>query len=172
VRVLFLGVAALLALLAYHVYFIRTGNVYSLSTVPGLDPFLMSTLTGTLIGLGIGLLVVAARLWWEKERAWVDIALSAYGFVFFVLYFLGVQIAIGYFYNGLVVTWHLPDFSTAFLQFVAMIQWLIVAAVGIVLPAVALLLNGVAPRAIWKAEPYLRGWAHKVRRNWRGGAEG
>lgn len=166
VRVLFLAVAALFALLAYHIYFTRTGNVYSLSTIPGLEPFLMSTLTGTLVGLGVGLLVVTARLWIEKERRWTDIALSAYGFVFFVLYFLGIQIAIGYFYNGLVVTWHLPDFFTAFLQFVAMIQWVVVAAAGIVLPAVTLILNGLVPRAVWKAEPHVRTWLHRARQNW------
>jgi len=171
VRVLFLAVAALLALTAYQICFIRAGNVYSLSTIPGLDPFLMSTLTGTLIGLGVGLLVVAVRLWVEKERAWVDIALSAYGFVFFVLYFLGIQIAIGYYHNGLVVTWHLPDFFTAFLQFVAMIQWVVVAAAGIVLPLVLLLLNGVLPRAVWKAEPHVRTWLHRARQNWTKGAD-
>ncbi len=170
-RALFLAVAALLALLAYHIYFIRTGNVYSLSTIPGLDPFLMSTLTGTLIGLGVGLLVVAVRLWVEKERNWASIAVSTYGFVFFVLYFLGIQVAIGYFYNGLTITWHLPDFATAFLQFVAMLQWLIVAAVGVVLPIVTLTLNGVIPRAIWKLGPRVKAWLHKARQKWAEGAE-
>jgi len=158
VRLLFLAFAALVAVLSYHVYFVRTGNVYSLSTITGLEPFLIQTLTGTAIGLGVGLLLVTARLWVEKERAWNDIALSAYGFVFFVLYLLGTQIAVGYFYNGFTMTWHLPNFFIAFLQFTGMAQWVLVAALGIVLPAAPLLLNGVLPRAVWKAAPLVRTW--------------
>ncbi len=161
VRVLFLAFAALVALVAYHAYFIRTGNVYSLSTIPGLEPFLMSTLKGTAIGLGLGTLIVVARLWVEKERAWLPIVGATYGFVFLTLYLIGIQLAVAYLYNGLTITWHLPDFAIGFHQFVAFVQWVLVSAIGLVLPAVTLLLNGVLPRLIWKAEPKVRSWLRR-----------
>jgi len=171
VRVLFLFFSALVAVLCYHVYFVRTGNVYSLSTITGLEPFLIQTLMGTGIGLGVGILLVALRLWLEKERGWLPIALSAYGLVFFVLYLLGIQTAVGYFYNGFTMSWHLPDFFIAFLQFTGMAQWVLVAALGIVLPIFPLLLNGFLPRAVWKATPLvrtaLRGLGNIVKRAYR-----
>ncbi|MGB9593368.1 MAG: hypothetical protein ACPL7R_04440, partial [Anaerolineae bacterium] len=165
VRVVFLAFAALVSLAVYHLYFVRTGNVYSLSTIVGLDPFLMGTLKGTALGLGVGTLIVAARLWVEKERDWLHIASATYGFVFLTLYLVGIQLAVAYLYNGLTITWHLPDFAIGFHQFVAMIQWVLVAGIGLVLPAVTLLLNGALPRLIWKAEPVVRSWFRR-----RGGA--
>jgi len=158
VRVVFLAFAALAALAVYHANFIRSGNVYSLSTIIGLDPFLMDTLKGTALGLAVGTLIVAARLWVEKERSWLNIAGATYGFVFLTLYLIGIQLAVAYLYNGLTITWHLPDFAVGFLQFVAMIQWVLVAAIGLVLPVVTLVLNGALPRLIWKAEPKVRSW--------------
>jgi hypothetical protein len=158
VRVVFLAFAALAALAVYHANFIRSGNVYSLSTIIGLDPFLMDTLKGTALGLAVGTLIVAARLWVEKERSWLNIAGATYGFVFLTLYLIGIQLAVAYLYNGLTITWHLPDFAVGFLQFVAMIQWVLVAAIGLVLPVVTLVLNGALPRLIWKAGPKVRSW--------------
>lgn len=163
-RVLFLSFAAVVALLAFHAYFWWLGHVYSLSTIPALDPFLMDMLLGTGIGLGAGMLIVVARLWFEKERNWVDITLSVYGFVFFMLYLIGIQLAVGYFYNGLMIKQHLPDFLSAFVQFIGMIQWTIVAAAGIVLPLIALLLNGVLPRLVWKTVPVVRTWTRRLRK--------
>lgn len=161
VRVLFLAFSALASLAVYHLYFVRTGNVYSLSTIVGLDPFLMGTLKGTALGLAVGTLIVAARLWVEKERSWLNIAGATYGFVFLTLYLIGIQLAVAYLYNGLTITWHLPDFAVGFHQFVAMIQWVLVAGIGLVLPVVTLLLNGALPRLIWKAEPKVRSWLRR-----------
>lgn len=164
VRVLFLGFAALVSLAVYHLYFARTGNVYSLSTIPGLEPFLVSTLTGTALGLGVGVLIVALRLWVERERDWLNIASATYGFVFLTLYLIGIQLAVAYLYNGFTITWHLPDLAVGFHQFVAMIQWLVVSAIGLVLPLVTLLLNGALPRLAWKAQPKVRLWLNRRRK--------
>jgi hypothetical protein len=163
-RVLFLSFAAVVSLLAFHAYFWWLGHVYSLSTIQALEPFLMDMAIGTAIGLGAGMLIVVARLWFEKERNWVDITLSAYGFAFFILYLIGIQLAVGYFYNGLTVKQHLPDFLAAFVQFIGMIQWTIVAAAGIVLPLIPLILNGALPRIVWKTVPVVRTWTRRLRK--------
>ena len=164
VRVFFLSFAAIVSIIVYHVYFIRTGHAYSLSTIPALDPFLMDTLKGAAVGLSAGTLIVIARLWWEKERDWLDITLSIYGFAFFALYLLGIQLAVGYFYNGFQITWHLPDFLMGFLQLQGLVLWIVVAAIGLVLPLVALLLNGALPRAVWKIVPIVRTWVRRLRK--------
>jgi MFS family permease len=163
VRTFFLGLAAVASVAAYNVYFVRTGNVYSLSTITGLEPFLMQVAIGVGVGLVVGLVIVVARLWAERERDWVNITLSTYGFVYFILYFLAIQVAIGYVQNGFTTGWHLPDFFTAFLQFTGMVQGIVVAAVGVMLPLPTLLLNGAMPRAIWKIGPHVRGLVRRVK---------
>ena len=164
VRVFFLSFAAIVSMIVYHIYFIRTGHVYSLSTIVALDPFLMDTLKGAAIGIAAGALIVIARLWWEKERDWLDIALSMFGFTFFALYLLGIQLAVGYFYNGLQIGWHLPDFFVGFMQLQGFVLWIIVAAIGLVLPLAALLLNGAFPRVVWKLAPIVRTWVRGLRK--------
>jgi hypothetical protein len=61
-----------------------------------------------------------------------------------VIYFLGLQVAIGYWLNGPTVTWYLPDLTVFFLHFSALVQSSMVAAISVFLPVAVLPIYWVA----------------------------
>ena len=136
--------AALLTVAIYHLLFIREGNVYSPNIPRPVEPFLEESLRRVAIALAAGLVVALGWLWYERERSLLDVAQSVYGFSFAVLYFLGVQVAIGYWLNGPKVTWYLPDLTLFFLYFSALVQSAMVAAISVFLPVAVLPIYGVA----------------------------
>jgi hypothetical protein len=136
--------AALLTVAVYHLLFIQEGNVYSPNIPRPVEPFLEESLRRVAIALAAGLVVTLLWLWYERERSLLDVAQSVYGFSFVVIYFLGVQVAIGYWLNGPMVTWHLPDLTLFFLHFSALVQAAMVAAISVLLPVAVLPIYGVA----------------------------
>lgn len=136
--------AALLTIAIYHLLFIREGNIYSPNIPRPVEPFLEESLRRVIIALSAGLVVTLLWLWYERERSLLDVAQSVYGFSFAAIYFLGVQVAIGYWLNGPTVTWYLPDLTLFFLHFSALVQSAMVAAVSVFLPVVVLPIYGVA----------------------------
>jgi len=136
--------AALLSLAVYHLLFIREGNVYSPNIPRPVEPFLAESLRQVAIALAVGLAVTLSWLWYERERSLLDVAQSLYGFSFAVIYFLGIQVAIGYWLNGPTVTWYLPDLTLFFLHFSALVQAAMVAAILVFLPLAVVPLYWVA----------------------------
>jgi hypothetical protein len=130
--------AALLTVAIYHLFFIWEGNVYSPNIPRPVEPFLEESLRRVAIALAAGPVVTLLWLWYERERSLLDVAQSVYGFSFAVIYFLGVQVAIGYWLNGPTVTWYLPDLTLFFLHFSALVQSSMVAAISVFLPVVVL----------------------------------
>jgi hypothetical protein len=136
--------AALLTITIYHLLFIWEGNVYSPNIPRPVEPFLEESLRRVAIALAVGLVVTLVRLWYERERSLLDVVQSVYGFSFAVIYFLGVQVAIGYWLNGPTVTWYLPNLTLFFLHFSALVQSSMVAAISVFLPVAVLPIYGVA----------------------------
>ena len=136
--------AALLTVAIYHLLFIREGNVYSPNIPRPVEPFLEESLRRVAIALAAGLVVTLLWLWYERERSLLDVTQAVYGFSFAVIYFLGVQVAIGYWLNGPRVTWYLPDLTLFFLHFSALVQSSIVAAISVFLPVAVLPFYGLA----------------------------
>jgi ABC-type amino acid transport system permease subunit len=118
----------------YHLLFIREGNVYAPNIPSPVEPFLEESLRRVAIALAAGLVVTFFWLWYERERSLLDVAQSVYGFSFIVIYFLGIQAAVGYWLNGPTVTWYLPDLTLFFLHFSALVQSSMVAAISVFLP--------------------------------------
>ncbi len=136
--------AALLTIAVYHLLFIREGNVYSPNIPRPVEPFLEESLRRVAIALAVGLVITVLWLWYERERSLLNVTQSVYGFSFAVIYFLGVQVAIGYWLNGPTVTWYLPDLTLFFLYFSALVQSSMVAAISVFLPVAVLPIYGVA----------------------------
>jgi len=130
--------AALLTVAVYHLLFIREGNVYSPNIPRPVEPFLEESLRRVAIALAAGLVVTLVWLWHERERSLLDVAQSVYGFSLAVIYFLGIQAAIGYWFNGPTVTWYLPGLTSFFLHFSALVLSSMVAAISVFLPVAAL----------------------------------
>jgi hypothetical protein len=136
--------AALLTMAIYHLLFIREGNVYSPNIPRPVEPFLEESLRRVAIALAAGLVVTLLWLWYEREGSLLDVTQSVYGFSFAVIYFLGIQVAIGYWLNGPTVTWYLPHLNLFFLHFSALVQSAMVAAISVFLPVAVLPIYGVA----------------------------
>jgi hypothetical protein len=96
------------------------------------------------VALAVGLVVTLGWLWYEREKSLLDVNQSVYGFSFAVIYFLGIQVAIGYWLNGPTVTWYLPDLTLYFLHFSALVQSSMVAAISVFLPVAVLPIYWVA----------------------------
>ncbi len=107
-------------------------NTYSLSWIPGLEEFVLYAAVTTGISLFAGWLAAMSGL-----RAWRGTARqatgSALGFVWFVLYMLAIPILVNFAVNGALVTWTLPEFTTQYLGFFAIVQVLFVAIFGLLL---------------------------------------
>jgi hypothetical protein len=136
--------SAFLTVVIYHSLFIQEGNVYAPNIPRPVEPFLEESLRRVAIALPTGLVVTLLWLWHEGERSLLDVTQSVYGFSFAVIYFLVIQVAIGYWLNGPTVTWYLPDLILFFLHFSALVQSSMVAAISVFLPVAVLPIYGVA----------------------------
>jgi len=136
--------AAFLTVAIYHLLFIQESNIYAPNFPRPVEPFLEESLHRVAIALPTGLVVTLLWLWYEREKSLLDVAQSVYGFSFAVIYFLLIQVAIGYWLNGPTVTWYLPDLTLFFLHFSALVQSSMVAAISVFLPVAVLPIYGVA----------------------------
>jgi hypothetical protein len=136
--------SASLTVAIYHLLFIQEGNVYAPNIPRPVEPFLEESLRRMAVALPTGLVITLLWLWHERERSLLDVAQSVYGFSFAVIYFLVIQVAIGYWFNGPTVTWYLPDLTLFFLHFSALVQSSMVAAISVFLPVAVLPIYGVA----------------------------
>ncbi len=108
------------------------GRTYSLSSVLGADELILSTaVTASLAMLaGWAVVVIGTRLY---RRSPGDAARLVLAWTLFTVTITGLPALASYVLNGPVVGWTLPDFGTFFLGFLAVLQALFVAAVGLVL---------------------------------------
>jgi hypothetical protein len=115
-------------------YAILDGRTYSLSSVASADDlilfcavtagaaFLISWLAASVLRRIFRLSPSQASLWT------LDLSLAT-------LYLMSLPVLWSFALNGAVVTWTLPDFPSMFLGFLALLQVLVVAAVGLLLSA-------------------------------------
>jgi hypothetical protein len=145
-KVLWLAGGAVLYILLFNFrYSILDGRTYSLSSVESQTWLITYTATTASFSLTIAWLVAMLRM-----RAFEDssreAAETSLGFVFFTLYLLALPILVNFAVNGLLVTWTLPEFYTTFIAFLSLIQWIFVAAIGLLLTGIAALVAHYVPK--------------------------
>lgn len=59
------------------------------------------------------------------------------GFIFLTIYLLALPILVSVTLNGVLVTWTLPEFYSSYVALLSMIQWIIVAVLGLVLTGIS-----------------------------------
>jgi hypothetical protein len=142
--------AALVYVVVYNVIFaILAGNVYSMSTVPtaGATAFVVEIAEFTAIAVLLAWLA-AMLLTGAFRRGALHAAQATYGFAFVILFLLAIPALLGFAVNGAVTTWRLPDPLLIFLHFTNLIQAMFVAALGIVLSGIAMLVGRQASRQV------------------------
>ena len=135
-RELWSMLAAGMAATLYHVLLVQEGRLYSFSDLPaeGLAATLEPSLQRAILSLGAGAMIVTWRAWREKERSAFDVLMRAYGYAGLLLALIAVAIGVFAWYNGPRFDWHLPSFAIAYVQFVALIQAMLTAAIAIPMP--------------------------------------
>ncbi|HEX7976530.1 MAG TPA: hypothetical protein VF498_19120 [Anaerolineales bacterium] len=126
-------------------YAILDGRTYSLSSVTGAtDLILYCALTAAaslLVGWLVSLLGMGAFRQGPRQAAG-----STLGLVLVITYLLMLPVLWSYTLNGALVTWTLPDFASAFLAFISLIQILMVAILGLVFAGLGALAARFAAR--------------------------
>jgi hypothetical protein len=159
-KFLWLAAAALLYILVFNLsYAILAQRTYSLSSVDSLAWFMTFTAVTSFFAIVIGWLVSMARLraFQAGSRQAAETTLE---YIFFTIYLLALPILVSFAVNGLLVTWTLPEFYTSFLALFSLIQWIFVAAFGLLLAGVAALIAHYVPQSASEPKKYRRKYVH------------
>ena len=137
--------AALLAAGLYHALFVWQGGIYSFSRIPvsGLAATLDSSLRRAAFSLAVGGLLVALWMWHERQRSPLEVIRSSYVYSLAVLWWIGLPVAACTWWSGLRFNWYIPNLTQAFVQFAALEQGMLTAALAIVLPLPVLIVQRV-----------------------------
>ncbi|MEW6718141.1 MAG: alkaline phosphatase family protein [Chloroflexota bacterium] len=138
------GVVLYLAI--FHTnYALISERTYSLSSVKDAMDIILSTLANAAISIGIAWLVISFVLGVFLNTPGRAAGLTL-GFIFVVLYFLLLPVLWSYAWNGALVTWTLPDFASMFFAFISLLQILVVAFLGLLLPGLSALISVMVNR--------------------------
>jgi hypothetical protein len=135
--------AALVAAGLYHALFHWQGGVYSFSRMPsaGLAATLPPSLRRAAFSLGVGGLLVALWMWHERQRSAFEVIRSSYGYTLALLYWISLPIAACAGWNGLRLTWYIPNLTLVYVQFVTLEQAMLTAALAVVVPLPVLIVQ-------------------------------
>jgi hypothetical protein len=143
------GGAAAGVLIFNLIYAVIMGKSYSLSSLTSATDFIFSTA----IYMGISFLItwVVSMI---SLKGFSDTPSSAaqtsFHFTLITLYLLVLPILWNFYRNGALVTWTLPEFSSMFLGFLAILQSMFVAIFGLLLMGVSALIASFRMRALRK----------------------
>ena len=122
------------------------GLTYSLSSFKSQTWLLTYTAVTASVALGTGWLISMSRL--RAFQAGPRKASEAtIGYVFFVIYLLALPILINFAINGVIITWNLPEFYSAYSALLSLIQWILVAVFGLGLVGVAAIIAHFVPES-------------------------
>jgi hypothetical protein len=159
-KFLWLATGALFYALVYNFrYAILDGRTYSLSSVDSQTWLITYTAVTAAIALIIGWLVSMLRLR-AFQAGSRQAAETTLGFVFFTIYLLALPILVSFAVNGFLVTWALPEFYTSYIALLSLIQWIFVAAFGLLLVGAAALIAHFIPQQVYEPKKYRRKYVH------------
>jgi hypothetical protein len=160
-KLLWLAGGALVYVLVFNFrYAVMDGRTYSLSSVDSQTWLLTYTAVTAFIALVIGWLVpmLRLRLFQAGSRKAAE---NTLGFVLITIYLLALPILVSFAVNGLLVTWTLPEFYTSYIALLSLIQWIFVAAFGLLLAgAAALIAHYIPEQPVVEHQKYRRKYVH------------
>ena len=159
-KLIWMAGGALAYVLAFNFrYAVLDGRTYSLSSVDSQTWLITYTAVTVFFALVIGWLVAMLRLR-AFQAGSRQAAETTLGYVFITIYLLFLPILISFGVNGLLVTWTLPEFYTSYIALLALIQWIFVAAFGLVLTGAAALIARYVPQPDIAPKKYRRKYVH------------
>lgn len=134
-------IAALLTVALYHVLYQIQGHSYSLSALRDFSewPFDIARRTAVSLLAGGGLMLIFLML--AREEDWLTLLSIGYGFGLLVTFIFALPLFWAFWQNGLTVTWYLPAILSAFWQITGLLETMIAAILGLLLPWPIMALN-------------------------------
>ncbi len=127
-------VAAVITIALYHTLYQLQGYSYSVSAIADIASLPADTARRTAVSFLVGGGVLLAFLMLTKEEKWQNLLGAGYGFAVLVTFAFLLPFFWGYWQNGLVPRWYLPNIVAVFWQVTAAFEALTVASLGLVLP--------------------------------------
>jgi hypothetical protein len=134
-----LGGAVLYGVVFNFRYAVLDGRTYSLSSVVSADGLIQYCAITALIALVVSWLVTSLGLK-AFRRGPRRAGALVLGLTLITVYLLSLPVLWSFAINGATITWTLPDMGSSFLAFIALIQILLVAALGLVLTGLTALI--------------------------------
>lgn len=127
-------VAAAIAAGLFHALFRLQGYGYSVSSIGNFTDFAFDATRWAAVGLLAGGGILLLLLLLANESDWLTLLGTGYGFGVLVTFVFALPLGWAFWQNGLAPTWHLPEIVTAFWQILALIQVMVSAVLGLLLP--------------------------------------
>ncbi|MHB8808213.1 MAG: alkaline phosphatase family protein [Anaerolineaceae bacterium] len=141
--------AAVSVLVFNLIYAVIMGKSYSLSSLTSATDFIFSTA----IYMGISFLIAWCVSMFSLKglsNTPSSAAQNSLNFTLITLYLLALSILWNFYRNGALITWTLPEFSSMFLGFLAILQSMFVAIFGLLLIGISALVASFRTRALRK----------------------
>ena len=139
----FVGGALIYAALFNLRYAVLDGRTYSLSSATGAADLIIYTAVTAAIALVIAWICAGLGLGMFRQPP-LPAARNAQGLVSMTIYLLLMPVLVHSSLNGATATWTLPEFWSAFLGLLSLIQILVVAAVGLALMGITAVISWIS----------------------------
>jgi hypothetical protein len=139
---LLIGIGLLYSLLFNIRYLLIDKHPYSLSWVTGQIDLIQYCAITTGIAFTFCWLIyfLLSKLYFQNPY---DTALQIFSVTLTTLFIVSMPIFISFIVNGILISWTLPDVSTMFTCFLALIQSMLISIIGIILAGLSALLSAV-----------------------------
>ncbi len=126
--------AALFTIGLYHVLYQLQGHAYSVSALRSFSDWPLDIARRTAVSLlaGGGLMLIFLMM--TREEHWLTLLNAGYGFGLLVTVLFSLPLLWAFWQNGLVIDWYLPAMLPAFWQMTGLLEVMIAAILGILLP--------------------------------------
>jgi hypothetical protein len=134
-------IAAVLTVALYHVLYQLQGHSYSVSALRDFSewPFDIARRTAVSLLAGGGLMLIFLML--SREEDWLTLLSTGYGFGLLVTFIFALPLFWAFWQNGFTAAGYLPAILPAFWQITGLLEVMIAAILGILLPWPIMTLN-------------------------------
>jgi hypothetical protein len=134
-------VATIITLGLYHTLFQLQGYSYSISSFNNFAQLPFDIARRSVVSLLAGGALVLIFLMLVDEKNWITLLGTGYGFSLFVTFIFALPLFWAFWQNGFTVKWYLPAVVPVFWQIVGLLEVMMAAIVGLLLPWPIMLLN-------------------------------
>ena len=134
-------VATLITVALYHILFQLQGYSYSISAFPAFVQLPFDVARRMVVSFLAGGALILVFLMLVDERDWVTLLNTGYGFSILTIFVLSLPLLWAFWQNGIIIRWYFPSPDIVFWQVLSLLEILVAAIIGLVLPWPIMALN-------------------------------